>query len=181
MTMIKITDPNIIKTKRLSANFMAKEFACRHCGIVLIDQNLVNQLEQFRSRAGNNPIQITSGYRCPYWNQHEGGASSSLHIYGKAVDFEMFNRLNAVEMFNLAVKTFNRVGLYQSNRFPNQAYMHVDLGNSGTYWLSWMKVVGKTPEGKPIMKRTYVYFKDLMNMYAMMKADKDRDWFNMVI
>jgi len=181
MTMIKITDPNIIKTKRLSANFIAKEFACRHCGIVLIDQNLVNQLEQFRSRAGNNPIQITSGYRCPYWNQHEGGASSSLHIYGKAVDFEMFNRLNAVEMFNLAVKTFNRVGLYQSNRFPNQAYMHVDLGNSGTYWLSWMKVVGKTPEGKSIMKRTYVYFKDFMNMYAMMKADKDRDWFNMVI
>lgn len=181
MTMIKITDSNIIKTKRLSANFIAKEFACRHCGIVLIDQSLVNQLEQFRSRAGNNPIQITSGYRCPYWNQHEGGASSSLHIYGKAVDFEMFNRLNAVEMFNLAVKTFNRVGLYQSNRFPNQAYMHVDLGNSGTYWLSWMKVVGKTPEGKSIMKRTYVYFKDLVNMYAMMKADKDRDWFNMVI
>jgi len=181
MSIIKITDPNIVKTKRLSANFMAKEFACRHCGIVLINQNLVNQLEQFRSRAGNSPIQITSGYRCPYWNQHVGGASSSLHIYGKAVDFEMFNRLNAVEMFNLAVKIFNRVGLYQSNRFPNQAYMHVDLGNSGTYWLSWMKAVGKTAEGKPIMKRTYVYFKDFMNMHAMMKADKDRDWFNMVI
>jgi hypothetical protein len=29
---------------------------------------------------------LTSAYRCPYWNYHEGGAAGSIHLYGNAAD-----------------------------------------------------------------------------------------------
>ncbi|HOD61711.1 MAG TPA: D-Ala-D-Ala carboxypeptidase family metallohydrolase [Bacilli bacterium] len=181
MSIIKITDSKKVNTTRLSPHFSAKEFACNHCGQVVIDKNLVDQLEQFRSLVGNQPILITSPYRCPYWNKHEGGSATSLHMAGRAVDFEMYDRHNAIQMFNSAVKVFNRVGLYQSGKFPNQAYMHVDNAAKGTYWLSWNEIKGYNSNGKPIVKRTYIYFKNLNNMMAAMKQDKNRDWFNMVI
>lgn len=181
MSILKLTDPEIIAKKKITDHFAAREFACNHCGKVMIDLDLVNQLEQFRSLAGNVPIQITSPYRCPEWNKHEGGSSNSLHMQGRAVDFEMYNKFNGVDMFKKAVTVFNRVGFYHSNINPKECYMHVDNAQKGTYWLSFKKVVGKTSTNKPIYKRTYIYFKNLDNMFAFMNKDTEIDWFNLVI
>jgi len=33
-------------------------------------------------------ITVTSCYRCPTWNKHEGGGDNSKHIWGNAFDFD---------------------------------------------------------------------------------------------
>ena len=44
-------------------------------------------LEEVRSLLGNNPILISSGYRCPKLNKEVGGVPTSYHVKGLAVDF----------------------------------------------------------------------------------------------
>jgi hypothetical protein len=43
-------------------------------------------LEPLRAHLGGTPIRITSGYRVPELNEAVGGAPSSAHIFGMAVD-----------------------------------------------------------------------------------------------
>lgn len=166
---------NVNDKIKITENFKAKEFKCNHCNELLIDKDLVDQLELFRSEIGNKPIVITSGYRCQTHNRAVGGSSQSYHLRGRAVDFVLLSQFKAVEIFMLATKIFNRVGLYQSGVNPNSAYMHVDNGPKGTYWTSFpVKTDKKT-------RRTYVYFNRLENVYDYMKQDTAIDWYNLVI
>jgi zinc D-Ala-D-Ala carboxypeptidase len=48
---------------------------------------LMRFMERVRRALGNNPIQITSGYRSPALNAAVGGAANSAHILGCAADF----------------------------------------------------------------------------------------------
>ena len=69
------------------SNFKVKEFACHDpAGVdeIIIDGNLVRYLQRIRDKYGVTTI--TSAYRTPYWNKHEGGASGSQHLLGKASD-----------------------------------------------------------------------------------------------
>jgi zinc D-Ala-D-Ala carboxypeptidase len=69
-------------------HFKIKEFACKHCGEIKIDINLLVKLEELRRAIGNKPIIVTSGYRCPVHNSRVGGAKNSQHKYGKAADIK---------------------------------------------------------------------------------------------
>lgn len=44
-------------------------------------------LEAVRVLLGGNPLQITSGYRCPMLNHVVNGAKHSAHLDGRAADF----------------------------------------------------------------------------------------------
>lgn len=68
--------------------FKVQEFACKHCGKIKIDINLLLKLEELRRAIGNKPIVVTSGYRCPTHNKAVGGAANSQHKYGKAADIK---------------------------------------------------------------------------------------------
>jgi zinc D-Ala-D-Ala carboxypeptidase len=50
-------------------------------------RTLAAQLERVRSLLGH-ALDISSGYRCPALNEAVGGAASSQHCQGLAVDFE---------------------------------------------------------------------------------------------
>ncbi len=72
-------------------HFKVKEFACKHCGEIKIDINLLVKLEELRRAIGNRPIIINSGYRCSTHNRNVGGAKKSQHLYGKAADIRVPN------------------------------------------------------------------------------------------
>jgi hypothetical protein len=57
---------------QLSKNFNSIEFACPCCGRWKVDPELVQKLQQLRDHLGY-PIIITSGYRCPRYNNSIGG------------------------------------------------------------------------------------------------------------
>lgn len=64
---------------RLSANFWAREFACKHCGVVTIHRDLVATLQVYRRLVGNG-IVILSGTRCAVHNRNVGGTKKSQHL-----------------------------------------------------------------------------------------------------
>jgi uncharacterized protein YcbK (DUF882 family) len=68
-----------------SVHFRRDEFACRHCGVVVLTPRLVDALERLRAIHGR-PIVIVSGYRCPIRNEAVHGAPDSQHMYGTAAD-----------------------------------------------------------------------------------------------
>lgn len=45
------------------------------------------QMEKVRALLGNKPIYVSSGYRCAELNLAVGGAPTSAHVSGNAVDF----------------------------------------------------------------------------------------------
>lgn len=70
---------------RLSPHFDAAEFACPHCHVALVRDELLSLLERLRARVGK-PLHIVSGYRCPVHNAAIDGATDSMHMYGAASD-----------------------------------------------------------------------------------------------
>lgn len=54
-------------------------------------EELMDFLDGLRKEWGS-PIRITSGYRCPQLNKKVGGASSSAHLIGYAVDMQPMKR-----------------------------------------------------------------------------------------
>lgn len=76
------------KAKKVK-HFKVREFACRHCGEIKIDINLLLKLEELRKQMGNRPIIINSGYRCKTHNNNVRGAKRSQHLYGRAADFRV--------------------------------------------------------------------------------------------
>lgn len=83
------------QAKRLgtaSAHFSFLEMRCK-CGGVNADcmrvwtpRSVFAALEVSRAKE-NHPITVTSGCRCPNYNAHVGGAKSSRHMAGDAVDW----------------------------------------------------------------------------------------------
>lgn len=72
---------------KLSEHFTTAEFACHHCGKVVVEPELVRRLEVLRGILGR-PITIVSGYRCAVHNRAVGGARGSKHVLGQAADLQ---------------------------------------------------------------------------------------------
>ena len=62
----------------LSPHFSRKEFECRCCGRLKLDQRLLEGLDTLRQLAGV-PVIIHAGFRCPEPNQEVGGVPHSEH------------------------------------------------------------------------------------------------------
>ena len=74
----------------MTRNFTIEEFQCR-CGcempsdVLANIEDLAEELQVVR-QVVESPIAINSGYRCYSHNKAVGGAKSSQHLLGKAVD-----------------------------------------------------------------------------------------------
>ena len=75
--------------KHISKNFQSTEFACHHCGEIVIDMRLIVMLERLRRAIEDRPIIITSGYRCKKHNKAVGGVRNSQHLLGRAADIKV--------------------------------------------------------------------------------------------
>jgi Peptidase M15 len=79
---------------RASDHFTFREFAC-HCAQTLdgcegirINRAVVVSAEQTRASLYPSGLRVVSGYRCPRHNSAVGGARSSRHLVGAALDVE---------------------------------------------------------------------------------------------
>lgn len=102
-------------------NFKISEFNCKGTGRMIsggMDNNLLTGLEKLRYLAGNKAVTITSGYRTIGHNSRVGGARSSQHLLGKAVDIKV-KGVSPSKVYKIADSLFNGVGRYQN-------FTHVD-------------------------------------------------------
>jgi zinc D-Ala-D-Ala carboxypeptidase len=86
-------------TTRLTAHFALEELAAtQHREIdnrpppevVATLRTTAAQMERVRRLLGDRVISVSSGYRCPELNRAVGGARTSAHLTGHAVDFNCY-------------------------------------------------------------------------------------------
>jgi zinc D-Ala-D-Ala carboxypeptidase len=104
-------------------HFSAGEFACRCCGVNLIDHQFVTELDDLRHALGF-ALPISSGYRCP---RHNAKVSSTglngPHTSGRAADIAV-SRERAYELLQTAlVMKFTGIGLKQHG---TARFIHLD-------------------------------------------------------
>jgi uncharacterized protein YcbK (DUF882 family) len=120
----------VIVDHRLSANFLASEFACRcGCGQVKVDQRLVDGLQALRGDLGR-PILVTSGYRCSEHNARVGGAANSQHVLGRAADIRVPG-MTAAELYAAACQLPQFSGF---GRDDARGFLHVDVREHPARW-----------------------------------------------
>lgn len=113
----------------VTKNFQVKEFACNDgTDEVFIDVDLVFKLQEIRDRFGK-PVIITSGYRTPSYNARIGGASSSYHTQGRAIDFY----IKGVKPYDVAHVA---QGLYICGIgcYYDDGFVHIDGRKTPSFW-----------------------------------------------
>lgn len=104
-------------------HFKAEEFACRCCGVNLIDHQFVTELDDLRHTLGF-ALPVTSGYRCP---RHNAKVSSTgptgPHTTGRAADIAV-SRERAYELLQTAIAMkFTGIGVQQKGA---SRFIHLD-------------------------------------------------------
>lgn len=101
--------------------FKDSEFACNcGCGLNNITQDVKDRLDAARGYAGI-PFHISSGSRCPTWNAKSGGAKTSAHRTGEAVDIYCISSIDRYTIVAACIKAgFTGID-------PEESYVHVDM------------------------------------------------------
>lgn len=118
-------------SKKLSANFTVKEFACSDgSDAVLVAPRLVMVLQSIRSHFGK-AVTINSGYRTPQKNAAVGGAAQSQHCYGTAADIVVKGVAPAqvAAYAREIMPDWGGVGIYE-----RQGFTHVDVREIKADW-----------------------------------------------
>lgn len=109
-------------------HFKKSEFACKHCGEVKPNSELMAVLELVRVHF-NKPVTITSSYRCPAHNAAVGGAPKSKHLEGIAADIQVRDT-DPKMVYQFIDSIFpNSYGLGGYNSFT-----HVDTRSAKARW-----------------------------------------------
>lgn len=123
-----------------SKYFRLEEFQCK-CGNCKMPQNvppdkLVEKLEDIREHFAA-PLIIRSGYRCKEHNARVGGAPSSRHLKGDAVDFIVQGVPTAV-VYEYVEKRFSKdlIGLAIKHNASNKyaGFVHLDTRGKNARW-----------------------------------------------
>lgn len=115
---------------KLSEDFSRGEFLCNcgGCDYDTVDSELIDVLQNLRDYMGV-PIKITSGNRCPEYNQSVGGAKSSYHIRGRAADIQVQGADPSVIQGYLKKAYPNKFGIGSYSTFT-----HIDTRTKKARW-----------------------------------------------
>lgn len=83
-----------------------------------MDFNFLTKLDQLRELCGF-PLTINSSYRSPEYNKSVGGAKTSQHLYGNAVDLRCTDSTKRAVIVSNALALGLSVGITKS-------FVHVD-------------------------------------------------------
>jgi len=101
-------------TTKLTAHFALEELAAtQHRAInnrpppevVATLRMTAARMEEVRRLLGDRVISVSSGYRCPELNRAVGGARTSAHLTGHAVDFNCFGYGSAADVCQAVAKS----------------------------------------------------------------------------
>ena len=116
-----------------------EDFVCKcGCGLIKPDwiELIIPDYKDFQNIlfgvydlvTGRWEAKITSGYRCPKWNEKIGGARYSPHTFGLALDFKVRNsdkvRNDVIEYLRELQKDI-RIG--HKKYFPKPGHIHIDV------------------------------------------------------
>tara|TARA_R110000822_G_scaffold1244_9_gene5594 strand:- start:440 stop:811 length:372 start_codon:yes stop_codon:yes gene_type:complete len=102
--------------------FKESELADRKTGECLMDPFFMDKIMSLRRKFAA-PMQITSGYRSKETNAAVGGADTSAHLYGKAVDV-LIRGGDAYRLVQLAIaEGFTGIGVSQKG---SSRFIHLD-------------------------------------------------------
>ena len=114
----------------LTTNFSRNEFHCKHCGLILMNMDLVFALQQLRNLV-NVKITVNSGYRC---KKHPESLkrSGSQHALGNAADI-VIEGFDWKEMYKYArqIPEFENGGI---GVYPENNFIHVDVRGKKARW-----------------------------------------------
>lgn len=115
----------------LSDHFDSEEFACKCCGLVEMEDSLIDALEELRFDV-KRPVIVVSGFRCEKHNKEIGGSDDSQHVKGKAADIWVMG----MPLLSLFTKVVN-VPLFRNGGvgvYPDHGFIHVDVRGEAARW-----------------------------------------------
>jgi len=119
-----------------TANFSLAEFGCScGCGMNETKIELLHALQEVRTSL-EEPMSITSGYRCEEHNKAVGGVNTSSHVQGWAADIAIPSSSYAYDIMEaiFATKKFHRIGY---GKMGGQLVLHVDIDVNKTPRVMW--------------------------------------------
>lgn len=140
---------------KLSANFSLEEFTASETAerrrldnslppeLLMTAQNTAEMMEKIRAVLGDNPINITSGYRSPEVNRAIGSGDSSDHIKAMAVDFKCpaygtpkavaLHLADKIDSLGIGQVIYEHTWVHVSTRRPSKDVNRVLTMNGGNY------------------------------------------------
>ena len=104
---------------------------CRHCKKIVFHMPTVFKilhLQKYYLSKYNLKFTITSFYRCDEYNKSIGGAISSMHLVGRAVDIaQTFDNID--EFISLA----SDIGFTTILYYPSRKFFHIDTRQRGIF------------------------------------------------
>lgn len=104
MNTVNVYNISVDGNKQLTDHFKVCEFACKDGSNVVLVHPACPEFCEL-ARTINGPFSPNSAYRTVTHNSREGGASSSNHIFGRAVDIPACKATPA-QLYELFDKTY---------------------------------------------------------------------------
>jgi len=103
----------------------ATEWACPHCGSLIVVPAFLDRIEELRYRCGF-PLWLSSGYRCPAHNrQVSTTGDTGPHTTGLAVDIRAYGTKARAILDHAAPLQFRGIGLRQHGAIARRI-LHLD-------------------------------------------------------
>ena len=117
--------------------FNHSELACKGSDKCEMSDEFMQKIIAVREEF-DKPMIITSGYRSPSYNESIGGAEYSPHMYGRAVDVQVYGQ-DALVLLKTALKHgLTGVGVKQHGE-ANSRFIHLDdMEASDMHFRPWI-------------------------------------------
>lgn len=116
-------------------NFTFQEMCCKHCGILVLDTSMMDNLQFVRKEAGF-PLIISSGYRCQdHPSEIDKPLGGGSHTFGQAVDIRIHTTRAHVLLKLLLIVGFTGIGVSQKNKDMDRRFIHADTMTEDEHFL----------------------------------------------
>lgn len=123
----------ITVSKQISEHFHSTEFMCPHCKQILIDENLINKMENIFNKLNASKCIISSGYRCPVYDEGQNGFAG-YHSKGLAADCIYYDENENIIPSKIVICVAYDLGEIKGIANIDGNYTHLDNRSSGTYY-----------------------------------------------